>query len=78
MAQVVLFLLFFLFQNCRIITSNPTTSFPHKINKSWGLCGWQKNWIGKGLRSTKVSGTGKPCQTRSNIEWERVKAWIGP
>jgi hypothetical protein len=19
-----------------------------KINKSWGVCGWQKNWIGKG------------------------------
>jgi hypothetical protein len=30
------------------VTSNPTTSFPSKINKSWGVCGWQKNWIGKG------------------------------
>jgi hypothetical protein len=43
-----LFLYVFLFQNCRIITSNPQTSFPPKTNKSWGLCGWQKNWIGKG------------------------------
>jgi hypothetical protein len=32
----------------RIITSNPPTSFPPKINKSWGVCGWQKNWSGKG------------------------------
>jgi hypothetical protein len=48
-AQVVLFLLLhvFLFQNCGIITSNPPTSFPPKTNKSWGVCGWQKIWIGK-------------------------------
>jgi hypothetical protein len=49
-AQVVLFLFLrvFLFQNCRIITSNPPKSLPPKTNKSWGVCGWQKNWIGKG------------------------------
>jgi hypothetical protein len=35
-------------KSCRIITSNPPTSFPPKINKSWGVCRWQKNWIGKG------------------------------
>jgi hypothetical protein len=48
--QVVLFLYLhvFLFYNCRIITSNPPTTLPPKTNKSWGLCGWQKNWIGKG------------------------------
>jgi hypothetical protein len=48
--QVVLFLFLFvfLFWNCRIITSNPPTSFPPKINKSWGICSWQENWIGKG------------------------------
>jgi hypothetical protein len=44
--QVVLFLFLyvFLFYNCRIITSNPPTSLPPKTNKSWGVCGWQKNW----------------------------------
>jgi hypothetical protein len=49
-AQVLLFLYLhvFLFQNYRIITSNPPTSLPPKTNKSWGLCGWQKNWIGNG------------------------------
>jgi hypothetical protein len=49
-AQVVLFLFLhvFLFSNRRIITSNPPISFPAKTNKSWGVCGWQKNWIGKG------------------------------
>jgi hypothetical protein len=49
-AQVVLFLFLhvFLFKNCRIITSNLPTSFPPKTNKSWEVCGWQKNWIGKG------------------------------
>jgi hypothetical protein len=43
-AQIVLllFLHVFLFYNCRIITSNPPTSFPPKTNKSWGVCGWQK------------------------------------
>jgi hypothetical protein len=48
-AQVVLFLFphVFPFQNCKIITSNPPTSFPPKTNKSWGVCGWRKNWIGK-------------------------------
>jgi hypothetical protein len=46
--QIALSVSVFLFQNCRIITSNPPTSFPPKINKSWGVCGWQKNWIGKG------------------------------
>jgi hypothetical protein len=47
--QVVLFLYLhdFLFYNCRIITSNPPTSLPPKTYKSWGVCGWQKNWIGK-------------------------------
>jgi hypothetical protein len=46
-AQVVLFLFLhvLLFQNCRIIISNPPTSLPPKTNKR--LCGWQKNWIGK-------------------------------
>jgi hypothetical protein len=29
-------------------TRNPPTSFQPKINKSWGVRGWQKNWIGKG------------------------------
>jgi hypothetical protein len=38
----------FLFKNCSIITSNTPSSFPPKINKSWGVCGWQKNWIGNG------------------------------
>jgi hypothetical protein len=49
-AHVVLFLFLHvsLFWNCRIITSNPPTSLPSKTNKSWGVCGWQKNWIGKG------------------------------
>jgi hypothetical protein len=28
-----------------IITSNPPTSLSPKTNKSWGVCGWQKNWI---------------------------------
>jgi hypothetical protein len=28
------------FQNCRIITSNPP-SFPPKINNSWGSAGWK-------------------------------------
>jgi hypothetical protein len=37
-----------LFYNCSIITSNPPPSFPPKTNKSWGVCSWQKNWIGKG------------------------------
>jgi hypothetical protein len=50
MVQVVLFLFLyvFFFENCRIITSNPPTSFSPKTSKSWGVCGWQKNWIGKG------------------------------
>jgi hypothetical protein len=54
-AQVVLFLILyvFLFYNCRIITSNPPTSFPPKTNKSWGVCGWQKNWIGMGYGLTR-------------------------
>jgi hypothetical protein len=43
----------------RIITINPPTPYPPKINKSWGVCGWQKNWIGKGYRSRKALGTGK-------------------
>jgi hypothetical protein len=49
-AQDVLFLYLnvFLFYNCRIITSNSPTSLPPKTNKRWGVCGWQKNWIGKG------------------------------
>jgi hypothetical protein len=49
-AQVVffLFLRVFLFENCRIITSNPPTSLQPKTNKSWGICGWQNNWIEKG------------------------------
>jgi hypothetical protein len=49
-AQVVLFLFVhaFLFWNCRIIASNPPTSLPPKINKNWGVCGWEKNWIAKG------------------------------
>jgi hypothetical protein len=49
-AQVVLclFLYVFLFQNCRIITSNPPTSLLPKTNNSRGVCGWQKNWIEKG------------------------------
>jgi hypothetical protein len=48
--QVVLFLYLyvFFFYNCTIITSNPPTSLLPKTNKSWGVCGWQKNWIGKG------------------------------
>jgi len=33
--------------NCGIITSNPPSSFLPKTNRSWGVCGWQKNWIGK-------------------------------
>jgi hypothetical protein len=32
----------------RIITSYPPTSLLPKTNKSWGVCGWQKNWIVKG------------------------------
>ena len=49
-AQVVvfLFLYVFLFQNCRIITSNPPTSFSPKTSKGWGVCWRQKNWSGKG------------------------------
>jgi hypothetical protein len=47
-AQVVLFLFLHVFLTCRIITSNPPTSLPPKTNKSWGVCGWQTNWIGKG------------------------------
>jgi hypothetical protein len=39
--------MFFSFKT-RIITSNPPTSFQPKANKSWGVCGSQKNWIGKG------------------------------
>jgi hypothetical protein len=48
--QVVLFLFLhdFPLYNCRIIISNPPTSLPPKTNKSWRVCGWQKNWIGKG------------------------------
>jgi hypothetical protein len=46
--QVVLFLLMFFSFKTMIITSNTPTSFLPKINKSWGVCGWQKNWIGKG------------------------------
>jgi hypothetical protein len=47
-AQVVLFLFIHDFFNCRIITSNPPTSLPHKTNKSWGVCGWQNNLTGNG------------------------------
>jgi hypothetical protein len=49
-AQIVLFLFLhaFLFKNCKVITSNPPTSLPPKTNKSWGVCGWQKNCIRKG------------------------------
>jgi hypothetical protein len=34
--------MFFLFKNCRLITSNPPASLPPKTNESWGVCGWQK------------------------------------
>jgi hypothetical protein len=30
------------------IVGNQPTSLPPKINKRWGVCGWQKNWIEKG------------------------------
>jgi hypothetical protein len=51
-AQVVLFLFLrvFLFQNCRIITSNPPTSLPPKTNKSWGA-------LTRALSIQKITGT---------------------
>jgi hypothetical protein len=49
----VCFSMFFSFKT-RIITSNPSTSLPPKTNKSWGVCGWQKNLDWKGLNITTV------------------------
>jgi hypothetical protein len=40
--------MFFSFKTVKLITSNPPIYLPPKTNKSWGVYGWQKNWIGKG------------------------------
>jgi hypothetical protein len=46
--QAVLFLFMFMFFSFKTVgSSNPPTCSPPKINKSWGVCGWHKNWIGK-------------------------------
>jgi hypothetical protein len=35
-------------QDTRIITSNRSFNFPPRINKSWGVWGWELYWIEKG------------------------------
>jgi hypothetical protein len=51
MAQVVLFrfaFMFFSFKPVGQLQVTPKPLFRPKLNKKWGVCGWQKNWTGKG------------------------------
>jgi hypothetical protein len=58
----------FLFENFRLITSNPPASFPPKINKNWGVCGWQKI----GLEMVKTAHQKRAVEAQNINKFMRV------